>query len=604
MPTQEPVTGDLIAEASRLYAAGHHGEAAALATTAVALHPADPAARHLLGLCHIAQGRWDEGVPLLQAALAAQPDNDELRMNLVRAQAHRGEHAAVVELLEHLLLRRADLLEAYQKLAFAKWELNDRPGAIAAYRRLVEQSPFDADAHRNLGHALMQTSEPEQASAMLRRALDLAPDNLDTHVALVEAMCEAAMRHPPGHPDEERVTHEARTLIAGTTDPALRYRLGIILHRTSQLDEAAEILASQHAELTEDQALSVLVELANIRAKQLRLDETDHYYREALALQATDMAANVNLSLLDLLRGRFAEGWPRYESRLPLIQHLPPPPTPAPEPWRVPERLDGTTVRVVLEQGLGDTLQFIRYVPLLAARGATIQLAAPIHQAALPLLHGVPGIGTVVEAADTAPVPAIVVPLLSLPLAFGTDLASIPAAIPYLAPPEDRRALWRQRLAERTAPGDTRPRIGVVWSGSPTHANDRVRSIPLARFRRLLQRRHLAFHTLADRLRDGDAEELGDLAVIHAGIADFADTAALVEAMDLVVAVDTSVAHLAGALGKPVWVMVAHHPDFRWLLDREDSPWYPTLRLFRQPRHLDWESVLDRVGEALDERYR
>jgi tetratricopeptide (TPR) repeat protein len=592
-----------MAEAARLYAAGRHAEAASLAATAAALTAGDPTARHLLGLCHIAQGRWDEGVRLLQAALADQPDNDELRMNLVRAQAHRGEHAAVVALLEPLLLRRSDLLEAYQKLAVSKWELNDRPGAIAAYRRLVDQSPFDAEAHRNLGYALLQTGEPEQAGALLRRAADLAPDNIDTQVALVEAICDAAMRRPAGDPEEDRAAEEALALLARTTEPSLRYRLGIVLHRAGRLDEAADVLLSQHAELTEHQALSVLVELGNLRAKQLRLDEADHFYREALALSPDDMAANINLALFDLLRGRLAEGWPRYEARLPLVQHFPRP-SPPPEPWRVPDRLDGTTVRVVLEQGLGDTLQFIRYIPLLAARGARVEIAAPIHQAALPLLEGFPGIAAVVEAADTAPVPPIVVPLLSLPLAFGTELHSIPGGVPYLAAPEERRRLWRQHLAERTAPGDTRPRIGVVWSGSPSHANDRVRSIPLRRFRRVLQRPHLAFHALADRLRDGDAEELGDLAVIHEGLADFADTAALVEAMDLVIAVDTSVAHLAGALGRPVWVLLPCHPDFRWLLGREDSPWYPTARLFRQPRHMDWDWVLDRVGEALDERYR
>jgi len=258
---------------------------------------------------------------------------------------------------------------------------------------------------------------------------------------------------------------------------------------------------------------------------------------------------------------------------------------------------------VVLEQGLGDTLQFIRYVPLLAERGARVELAVPIHQSLLPLIRSVQGIAAEVADAATEPVPEVVIPLLSLPLAFGTDASSIPQNIPYLTPSEDRRAKWRKILGERTPAGDPRPRVGIVWSGSAGHANDRHRSIPLSVFRPVIERDDLEFHCLMDRLREGDEADLGDLAVVHSGLDDFSDTAALVEMMDLVIGVDTSVVHLAGAMGRQVWVMLPVHPDWRWLLDRDDSPWYPSLRLFRQPQHLAWDKVISEVMSALEERF-
>ncbi|MBN8281154.1 MAG: hypothetical protein J0M16_11135 [Gammaproteobacteria bacterium] len=272
--------------------------------------------------------------------------------------------------------------------------------------------------------------------------------------------------------------------------------------------------------------------------------------------------------------------------------------------WIAPGELGGTTVRVVLEQGIGDTLHFIRYVRLLTDRGARVEVATPIHTVLLPLLKEMPEIAAMVPEAGALPAADVVVPLLSVPLALGTTLATIPNRVPYLTVPEDRRRKWRSILAEREAGRGGGPRVGVVWSGSPTHANDRYRSIPLQRFRRILERTDVRFHVLSDRLRDGDAEDLGDLAMHHPGLEDFGDTAALVEMMDLVIAVDTSVAHLAGGLGRPTWVLLPNHPDWRWLLDRDDSPWYPTMRLFRQRAMLDWDSVLGSVSEALDERYR
>jgi len=234
-----------------------------------------------------------------------------------------------------------------------------------------------------------------------------------------------------------------------------------------------------------------------------------------------------------------------------------------------------------------------------------VEVAMPIHPALRPLVEQVEGVAAVVEAADSPAeegrAPALVLPLLSLPLAFGTELGSIPAEVPYLAVPPARQAAWRGRLARQD---DGRRRVGVVWWGNPAFTNDRDRSIPLALFRRLLDRPGVAFHVLADRLQEADAQALDGRAVVHEGIADFADTAALVAEMELVIAVDTAVAHLAGALARPLWLLLPHDPDWRWLLGRADSPWYPTARLFRQTARGDWNGVLARVEEAMDARFR
>jgi len=605
----------LLAQGARHYAAGRLENAEILARQCLQLAPGGVAARHLLAACRMARGALDEGVALLEEVLAAQPGNDEARLHLAAARARQGHHQAVVDLLDELVRRRPGMLQAYSPLATAQWELGDRAGAIATYRALVDEAPEDGPAHSALGDALRQHGALDAAVTLLRRARgllcrDVAARPLDqaaqawllrARIGLAEALVSLARALPPGGPEEAEAAAEARAALAlAPTDPVSLTRIGVALHNAGDLAGAAAALGA--VDLTQPGAdpPAVLVELANVRGRQMDHAAAECALHALLARQPDRVTANTHLSLLHLLRGDFALGWCGYEWRRLLLSQLPQPQDPRAPPWIVPRDLRGQTVRVVLEQGHGDTLQFIRYVPLLAARGARVEVVTPIHAGLATLLRGIPGVSALVERADSAPAADVVVPLLSLPLAFSTDFASIPADIPYLAVPPEKRTTWRQRLGS----GDSRPRVGVVWSGSPTHGNDRLRSIPLGLFRPLLARRDLAFHVLADRLRDGDAALLGDLATVHSPIEDFADTAALVDAMDLVISVDTAVAHLAGALGRPVWMMLPRDPDWRWLLGRSDSPWYPTARLFRQPAHQAWGPVLAQVQEALDVTFR
>jgi hypothetical protein len=255
----------------------------------------------------------------------------------------------------------------------------------------------------------------------------------------------------------------------------------------------------------------------------------------------------------------------------------------------------GRTLLLHHEQGLGDTLQMLRYVPLLAERGARVIVLVPA--ALVTIAATVPGVAQVVAEGPDLPAFDLHCPMMSLPLAFGTTLASVPANVPYLVAPAGVRADWRARLGPAT-----RRRIGIAWSGSTTHQNDRHRSLPLRRLLPLLDRR-AEFISVQKEYRPDDQQfMLADRRVrdLAGQLGDFADTAGLLAELDLVICVDTAVAHLAGALGRPVWLLLPFAPDYRWLLGREDSPWYPTMRLFRQPAYSDWDAVISALGTALD----
>jgi hypothetical protein len=248
------------------------------------------------------------------------------------------------------------------------------------------------------------------------------------------------------------------------------------------------------------------------------------------------------------------------------------------------------------EQGLGDTFQFVRFAPLLARRGARVILEVqPSQKTSLASVEGIAGIFSVGE---TLPDFDLHCPMMSLPLAFGTELATVPAEIPYIRVPPDRVPKWRARLGESRS-----LRVGIAWAGSATHTNNRNRSIALSRFASLFSAPNVEFVTLQKDLGPGEADMLRlhpNVTTLGEELSDFADTAALISLLDLVVSVDTSVVHLAGAIGRPFWLLVPFAPDFRWLLEREDSPWYPTARLFRQAGVNDWEGVLERVRGELE----
>jgi hypothetical protein len=253
------------------------------------------------------------------------------------------------------------------------------------------------------------------------------------------------------------------------------------------------------------------------------------------------------------------------------------------------------TVLLHAEQGLGDTIQFVRYAPLLAGTGARVVME--VQRELAGLLGRVEGVTAVVGRGDPLPAFDVHCPLGSLPCAFGTEPSSIPAAVPYLKPDEQKLAAWRARLAHISS-----PRVAIAWSGTPSHPDDRNRSISLVLLEPLLSLDHINVVSIQREVRQEDAEllaRLPRLTNLGQELADFDDTAAVISLVDLVISVDTSVGHVAGALARPTWILLPFCPDWRWMIDRDDSPWYPTARLFRQGAPGDWPSVIARVTEEL-----
>lgn len=329
-----------------------------------------------------------------------------------------------------------------------------------------------------------------------------------------------------------------------------------------------------------------------------RCEEALESYDRALRIKPDYAEVHWNESLCRLLLGDFDLGWRKYEWRWKqepsrsafrsFTQPL----------WLGEVPLAGKTLLLHAEHGFGDTLQFCRYAPLLAARGARIVLQVP--PVLKSLCRTLAGVDTLIDFDESLPPFDFHIPLMSLPLAFGTRLESIPADVPYLHADPERVTAWQALLGPRT-----RPRIGLVWSGSTAHGNDRNRSLPFAQFACFIDNA-AEFICLQNELRNEDANlvrQHSNVGIYNERLKDFADTAALIETLDLVITVDTSVAHLAGALGKPVWILLPFAPDFRWLLERQDSPWYPTARLFRQHHSGQWAPVLAEVRQALGERF-
>jgi hypothetical protein len=329
-----------------------------------------------------------------------------------------------------------------------------------------------------------------------------------------------------------------------------------------------------------------------------RFDEALQCYERALAARPDFAEAHYNEGLSRLLTGDFNRGWAKHDRWREIAQFKHAERNFGQPRWTGSQAIAGKTILLHAEQGFGDTIQFCRYAPRVAALGAHVILE--VQEALRDLIQrSLDGVVQMASKGDAMPPFDMHCPFLSLPLAFGTRLATIPRETPYLRASSQAAANWSARL-----PPGRRPRIGLAWSGRPEHNNDQNRSIDLASFLSPLQGIDATLVSLQREVRAADAvvlQQRSDL--IHFGeeLKDFSDTAALVANMDLVVAVDTSVAHLAGALAKPVWLLLPFIPDWRWLLGRDDSPWYPTMRLFRQDNSRQWDSAFHRLRAALDD---
>ena len=369
--------------------------------------------------------------------------------------------------------------------------------------------------------------------------------------------------------------------------------LGIALSRLNRGDEA--IAAADRALALDPSWWAAYTTRGNSLRALGRIPEAQATYDRAIELAPHNAAARLNRALCLLVSGDFDRGWAEYEWRWRTAHHQQHARLYDQPLWLGQQPVAGRTLLIHAEQGLGDTLQFCRYAEPLAALGATVLLAAP--QVLHGLLTSLAGVSLLVGSAEAAPPFDLQCPLLSLPLAFRTRHDTIPARVPYLQVPAPYRAKWRTRLGPPRG-----VRIGLAWSGNPKHGNDRNRSIPLDLASRMIPN-GAEVYCLGREMRPPDIPALAaipHLQFFGPELAEFADTAALAAAMDLVITVDTAVLHLAGALGLPTWGLLPFACDWRWMLGREDTPWYPTMRLFRQPAPGDWSPIVEAVRTAAD----
>ena len=517
---------------------------------AVAAKPEDANAAYMLGTVLWPTGRQTEALHYLERAVALDPRHVDARNNVGNALLSLARAAEAIEQFRAAIALRPNSAAFHYNLGNALL-VADRPAeAEASFRAAIELEPQHAGAHNNLGNALRAQGRQADAIGEYKAALAIRPEYYGTLNNIGSALL--ALHRP-----DEAIDWFERALAARPDySEASNNRGGALL----ALDRPEEALAWFRCALTDDPH--------HVQAR----------FGEAMAL---------------LVMGNFRDGWAAYESRWLDPKFREDERDYGGVPWLGGAPITGRTILLHAEQGLGDTIQFARYAPLVRGLGARVILE--VQRPLVSLLRDLSD--AVIAKGDALPAYDLHCPLASLPHAFATEAATIPAHIPYVRADPAKRALWRERLGSRG-----RRRIGVAWSGARDHPEDAVRSIPATLFLPSLAGADAELHLIQKDLRQSDAaaiEAVPGLRIHADRLEDFSDTAALISELDLIVSADTSVAHLAGALGRPVWILVQFAPDFRWMRHRTDSPWYPTARLFRQRVRGDWAPVIAEVVAAL-----
>lgn len=478
-------------------------------------------------------------------------DRERLEMGLTHHRAGRLPEAEAI--YRQVLAEQPNHPEALQLLAGVVTQAGQYDTAVDLLKKAIQANPNVALYHGNIGSLYLKTQRLGESVAALERALQLDPNLLPAYYNLGSALSDKG--------EFDRAVAVLRKGISLNPNwPELHNIVGTVLRNWGKCDEA---LAA---------------------------------FRQSVALQPDYAEGHWNLGRTLLLLGDYRNGWAEYDWRRKMPEIVPPRNIVQPQ-WDG-QTLQGKTILLHHEQGFGDTLQFIRYAPLVAKRGGKVIVECPLELAAI--LRGVEGIGRIITRGDSWPSFDVQSLIVSLPMRFGTTLETIPSP-PYLSVRPDRVAAWRARLGEP----DGRRRVGLVWAGRPEHNNDRWRSMRLDQFAPLAEVKSARFYSLQKGPAAGQAASPPpgmDFVDWTGDLHDFVETAALIANLDLVICVDTSIAHLSGAMGRPAWVLVPFAPDWRWMLSRTDTPWYPMMRLYRQSKLGDWAGVMSEVVRDLSEQ--
>jgi tetratricopeptide (TPR) repeat protein len=623
----ESLAGGYRTRAAALTALGRREEALANAGQAVRLALQDPGAHADLGVALEAVGREQEALECFERAIALDPNLAPAHHNRAMLLARRGEHERALHsfdralaLLPHHAALNANrgntlknlgrLAEAEQSYSIAlaiepnnpislhgralvRYALRDYAAALRDYDAVAAQGQESAAALLGRGATLVALRRYSEALAPLARAAELLPGDADVHIQRGMALLNTER-------NAEAIESFDRAVAIRPNVPEVLNNRGMAFTLMGQLTQGLDnfICSAAMGGATAENLTNTGIVLKLLG----RYPEAAVAFGRALTRTPDDPSAKFALAFLHLTLGEFAVGWPLYEARFDVPALGNPARQFSAPRWNGAEPLEGKTLLVHAEQGLGDVIQFCRYLPLLAARG--IRVVFEVMPSLKPLLRSLPGAIQLVGRGEPLPPVDYYCPLLSLPLALGTRLETIPAQVPYLKADPERIAHWSRRL--RALPG---LRVGIAWQGNPAVEKliwARGRSIPLAALEPLAQLPGVRLISLQkgpglEQLHNAAfATQILDLSSeLDCGPDAFLDTAAAMAGLDLIISSDTSIAHLAGALGHPVWIALAASPEWRWGLERSDSPWYPTMRLFRQSAARNWQDVVAAMVGAI-----
>jgi tetratricopeptide (TPR) repeat protein len=567
---------------------GRNAEAIASYDRALAAAPDSVDAWYGRGMTLLAIGRRQEAIVNFDRVIMARPNLTQVHLLRAKLLADLGQRLAALEAIRKLLDITPSLAEAWLGRSNILFEDREYKEALIAAERAVALKPDLADVWHGLGNVLNELGRHDEALSAYDKALALNP-----HFAGAWHGRGNALNELRKYQDALVAYDKALVLVPELTQAWLGR--GNVLNALKRSDEA--FAAFDRALVLDPGLAEAWLGRGNVFTELKRLDVALASYDKAIALKPDFATAYFNRARGKLIVGRYKESWKDYEWRWEAARF----PSKRPD-LKVPEwqgeDISGRHLLVYSEQGLGDIIQFIRYLPLLAQRGCKLTFFT-LDKLTRLFRQSIPSVNIINTLDQLQPVDAKVA-LISLPYRFDTDLSSVPNIVPYLKAEAELETSWRTRIDSHGF------KIGIAWQGNPIGTIDEGRSIPLKEFVRLSQipgvrlislQKHAGLDQLSELANETKIETLGD--AFDNGADAFIDTAAVMTNLDLIITCDTSIAHLAGALGRSTWVALKYVPDWRWMLDREDSPWYPTLRLFRQPQRDDWRSVFLNIEQIL-----
>jgi len=598
---------------------GNTEQAIASLRRAVELNPGMPIAWNNLGNALKDRGMIGEALAAYQKATDLQPDFAMAHNNVGIALRLAGKLDESIAAFNRAIELQPNDAGAHSNRGNALRDQGRFDEALAEYRRAMELNPGFAPSYANMGNVLSDQSRFAEAVAAYQKALQLQPEYAEALNNLgnaqrelgrfAEAMisCREALRLRPGYPeaydnmgnilfDQDRFPEAIDVIRKGIelkpSRATAHNNLAMALGAMGQFDEA--IRAAGMAVQLDPRYAEGFNNLGNLLAEEGRYAPASDALDRAIQLKPGLAEAHVNLSFIQLIHGDFERGWTEHEWREKGKLNYRPRQFAQPK-WDGGE-LNGRTILLHAERGFGDTIQFARYAPLVAERGGRVVIRCP--EKLRQLLEGLPGVAQLMAGIDPGNFDCQC-PMMSLPAVFRTRVETIPAPARYLQAPAQLAASWRSRIGNEAG-----LRVGLAWAGNPKHKRDRRRSISLEQLVPLSTATGVRFYSLqkGDSAKQAATPPHGmQLIDFSAELRNWADTAALIENLDLVISVDTAAAHLSAALGKPTWVLVPLVPDWRWMLNRDDSPWYPTMRLFRQTAPDDWNGPITQISRALAE---